>query len=99
MPNSNEEILLKKFPEDKQIEVRKIQKFLNESDYSGAAIGSMKPKGDVHFSPHDSSCSSIEESQNCLEFDDIQAKSMHKNGWDLMLIQAADSASVKTAFK
>jgi hypothetical protein len=58
----------------------------------------MKPKGDVHFSPHDSPRSSVESSQACLEFDDIQAKSLQKNGWNLMLIQA-DIGPVKTPFK
>lgn len=51
VPNSNEEIVFKKYPESSKIEVNKIQKLLMAGDCSGAAIGSIKPKGDVHFSP------------------------------------------------
>lgn len=51
MPNSNEEILFKKFPQTSMIEHRKLKKFIMLGDSSGAAIGSIKPKGDVNFSP------------------------------------------------
>jgi hypothetical protein len=63
------------------------------SSYSGAALGSMKPKGDINVSPGESLSEKIKvpEIANSLNFNDIQNKTIQKNGWDLMLIQA-DSA-------
>jgi hypothetical protein len=98
VPNSNEEIMFKKYPSSNQIEIRKIRKFLAEGDHSGAAIGSMKPKGDVHFSPQESPNGSIEESLNNIEFDEIRSQTLRKNGWNLMLIQA-ETGLVKVPLK
>ena len=60
------------------------------SSYSGAAIGSMKPKGDINVSPSESLSEKVQvaEQVNSLNFSDIQTKITQKNGWDLMFIQA-----------
>lgn len=51
MPNSNEEIIFKRYPSTGSMELKKIRKLLLKGDASGASIGSMKPKGDVNSSP------------------------------------------------
>jgi len=58
------------------------------SSYSGAAIGSMKPKGDINVSPSESLSEKVQvaEQVNSLNFNDIQTKITQKNGWDLMFI-------------
>ena len=63
VPTSNEEIMLKRYPANSEIEIQKVRKFLAKGDHSGAAIGSMKPKGDVNFSPQETiNDASIDES-------------------------------------
>ena len=93
-----DEILFKPYPQNRQIDLSLVKRYLSKENTQNGNGSSIKPKGDIQSSPQNSPNQSEPDSPTPpLTEKDIQKQILSKHGWKIMMIQLVESTYVRTS--